>query len=150
DWDEPRRVAEAVRTMGLRHAVVTSVDRDDLADFGAGIFAATIRAIRELAPQTTIEVLTPDFNGSEASLRAVMAERPEIFNHNVETVGRMYRRVRPKADLAQSLRLLRDAKRIEPGIRTKSGFMLGLGETLDEVHDLMGAMRDHDVEIVTI
>ena len=150
DADEPRRVAEAVARMGLRHAVVTSVDRDDLPDFGAGLFAETIRAIREAAPGTTIEVLTPDFNGSEASLRTVMDEAPEIFNHNVETVGRLYRRVRPKADLLQSLRLLRDAKRMDPRSRTKSGLMLGLGERLDEVRELLTLMREHDVEIVTI
>jgi len=150
DADEPRRVGEAVARMGLRHAVVTSVDRDDLPDFGAGLFAATIRAIRAASPGTTVEVLTPDFNGSAASLRAVMDEAPEIFNHNVETVGRLYRRVRPKADLLQSLRLLRDAKRIEPRSRTKSGLMLGLGESLGEVRELLTMMRDHDIEIVTI
>jgi lipoyl synthase len=150
DEDEPRRVGEAVARMGLRHAVVTSVDRDDLPDFGAGLFAATIRAIRAASPGTTVEVLTPDFNGSEASLRTVMDEAPEIFNHNVETVGRLYRRVRPKADLLQSLRLLRLAKRLEPRTRTKSGLMLGLGESLDEVRELLAAMRAHDVEIVTI
>jgi lipoic acid synthetase len=150
DWGEPRRVAEAVQRMGLRHAVVTSVDRDDLPDFGAGIFAATIRAIRGALPGCTIEVLTPDFNGSEDSLRTVMAETPEIFNHNVETVGRLYRRVRPKADLLQSLRLLQRAKQLEPRSRTKSGLMLGLGESLDEVRELLRMMREHDVEIVTI
>jgi lipoic acid synthetase len=150
DSDEPRRVAEAVKRMGLRHAVVTSVDRDDLPDYGAEIFAATIVAIRGASPLTTIEVLTPDFCGSEDSLRTVMAEAPEIFNHNVETVARLYRRVRPKADLQQSLRLLQRAKRLEPRSRTKSGLMVGLGETLDEVRELLGAMRDHDVEIVTI
>jgi lipoic acid synthetase len=150
DEDEPRRVGEAVARMGLRHAVVTSVDRDDLPDFGAGIFAATIRAIRAASPGTTVEVLTPDFNGSEASLRTVMDEAPEIFNHNVETVGRLYRRVRPRADLLQSLRLLRLAGRLEPRSRTKSGLMLGLGETLEEVRDLLGQMRAHGVEIVTI
>jgi lipoic acid synthetase len=150
DQDEPRRVAEAVARMGLRHAVVTSVDRDDLPDFGAQIFARTILAIRELSPGTTIEVLTPDFNGSTESLRAVMEQVPEIFNHNVETVGRLYRRVRPRADLRQSLRLLRDAKRMEPRSTTKSGLMVGLGETAEEVHDLLGLMREHDVEVVTI
>jgi lipoic acid synthetase len=150
DEDEPARVAEAVRRMGLRHAVVTSVDRDDLSDYGAGIFAATIRAIRAGSPETTVEVLTPDFCGSEAALSLVMDEAPEIFNHNVETVGRLYRRVRPRADLTQSLRLLEAAKRLEPRSRTKSGLMLGLGETLDEVHDLLVRMREHDVEIVTI
>jgi lipoic acid synthetase len=150
DEDEPRRVAEAVARMGLRHAVVTSVDRDDLPDFGAEIFARTITAIRELSPGTTVEVLTPDFNGSTASLRTVMEQVPEIFNHNVETVGRLYRRVRPKADLAQSLRLLREAKRMEPRSTTKSGLMVGLGESAVEVRELLGLMRDHDVEVVTI
>ncbi len=150
DADEPRRVGEAVARMRLRHAVVTSVDRDDLPDFGAGLFAETIRAIRAASPGTTVEVLTPDFNGSEASLRTVMDEAPEIFNHNVETVGRLYRRVRPKADLLQSLRLLQAGKRMEPRSRTKSGLMLGLGETLDEVRELLTTMRAHDVEIVTI
>jgi len=150
DADEPRRVGEAVARMGLRHAVVTSVDRDDLPDFGAGLFAQTIRAIRAASPGTTVEVLTPDFNGSEASLRLVMDEAPEIFNHNVETVGRLYRRVRPRADLLQSLRLIQAAKRMEPESRTKSGLMLGLGESLDEVRELLTLMREHDVEIVTI
>jgi len=150
DEDEPRRVAEAVQRMGLRHAVVTSVDRDDLPDFGAGIFARTISAIRGLSPGTTVEVLTPDFQGSERSLQTVMAETPEIFNHNVETVPRLYRRVRPKADYRQSLRLLLAAKRMEPRSRTKSGFMVGLGESMEECRELLHDMREHDVEIVTI
>jgi len=150
DADEPRRVGEAVARMGLQHAVVTSVDRDDLPDGGAGIFAATIRSIRDHAPGTTIEVLTPDFRGDHAALAVVMAEAPEIFNHNVETVGRLYRRVRPKADLTQSLELLLAAKRIEPRSRTKSGLMVGLGEEMDEVKELLVSMREHDVEIVTI
>jgi lipoic acid synthetase len=150
DADEPRRVGEAVARLGLRHAVVTSVDRDDLPDFGAAHFAQTIAAIRKAAPTTTVEVLTPDFQGSEASLATVLAERPEIFNHNVETVGRLYRRVRPRADLGQSLRLLRAAKRIAPRSRTKSGLMVGLGETVAEVHELLAALREHDVEIVTV
>ena len=150
DEDEPRRVAEAVQRMGLRHAVVTSVDRDDLPDFGAGIFARTIAAIREVSPGTTVEVLTPDFQGSEAALRLVMDEVPEIFNHNVETVPRLYRRVRPKAGYEQSLRLLQAAKRIEPRSRTKSGFMVGLGESMDECRALLRDLRAHDVEIVTI
>ena len=150
DLDEPRRVAQAVARMGLRHAVVTSVDRDDLPDFGAGIFAATIAAIRAAAPGTTVEVLTPDFQGSEAALGLVMARAPEIFNHNVETVGRLYRRVRPRADLAQSLRLLATARRMEPRSRTKSGLMLGLGETPAEVRELLERLCDHQVQIVTI
>ena len=150
DADEPRRVGEAVARMGLGHAVVTSVDRDDLSDGGAEIFAATIREIRAQSPGTTIEVLTPDFQGNLDALRTVVHEVPEIFNHNVETVPRLYRRVRPKADLAQSLRLLQEAKRMQPRSRTKSGLMVGLGETEVEVKQLLRDMRAHDVEIVTI
>ncbi|MGH7685963.1 MAG: lipoyl synthase [Candidatus Dormibacteria bacterium] len=150
DADEPRRVGEAAARMGLRHAVVTSVDRDDLADGGAAIFAATIEAIREHAPGTTIEVLTPDFQGDHEALAAVMCARPEIFNHNVETVGRLYRRVRPKADLRRSLELLQAAKQMEPRSRTKSGLMVGLGESMAEVRELLTQMREHDIEIVTI
>jgi lipoyl synthase len=150
DWDEPRRVGEAVASMGLRHAVVTSVDRDDLRDGGAGVFAATIRSIRSLAPGTTIEVLTPDFQGDHEALRTVMAEKPEIFNHNVETIGRLYRRVRPKSELDRSLELLRAAKRLERRSRTKSGLMVGLGEEMDEVKALLDRMREHEIEIITI
>ena len=150
DADEPRRVGEAVARMRLRHAVVTSVDRDDLPDGGAGIFAATIRAIREHAPGTTIEVLTPDFQGDHDALRVVMDARPEIFNHNVETIRRLYRRVRPKSELTRSLELLRAAKRMEPASRTKSGLMVGLGEEMDEVKELLRELRAHDVEIITI
>ena len=150
DEDEPRRVAEAVRQMRLRHAVVTSVDRDDLPDYGAGLFAATIREIRALSPRTTIEVLTPDFQGDEAALALVMNEAPEIFNHNMETIRRLYKRVRPKAGYDQSLRLLKAAKRMAPSSRTKSGLMVGLGESADEVHELLRDLRAHDIEIVTI
>jgi lipoic acid synthetase len=150
DWDEPRRVAEAVARMTLRHAVITSVDRDDLPDGGAELFAATIRAVRQAAPGTSIEVLTPDFKGDHDALGIVMEEVPEIFNHNVETISRLYRRVRPKADLKQSLELLRAAKRMQARSRTKSGLMVGLGEEMDEVKDLLREMRAHDVEIVTI
>ena len=151
DWDEPRRVGEAVATMGLRHAVVTSVDRDDLADGGAGVFAATIR----IDPFT----LAGDHHrGTHAGLpgrprrrcATVMDEVPEIFNHNVETVGRLYRRVRPKSELDRSLELLQVAKRIEPRSRTKSGLMVGLGEEMDEVKELLDQMRAHDIEIITI
>lgn len=150
DADEPRRVAEAVAQMRLAHAVVTSVDRDDLADFGAAMFAQTIAEIRRRAPGTTVEVLTPDFNGSVASLRTVMAQRPDIFNHNLETVARLYARVRPRAGYQQSLDLLREAKRLEPQSRTKSGLMVGLGEEMEEVRQLLRDLRSHDVEIVTI
>ncbi len=150
DTDEPRRVGEAVARMALAHAVVTSVDRDDLPDFGAGLFAQTIAEIRRQAPGTTIEVLTPDFNGRLESLEAVMAARPEIFNHNLETIERLYARVRPKAGYQQSLTLLKEAKRLEPRSRTKSGLMVGLGEEMKEVRVLLDDLRAHDVEIVTI
>jgi lipoic acid synthetase len=150
DADEPRRVGEAVARMGLAHAVVTSVDRDDLPDFGAALFADTIAEIRRQSPGTTVEVLTPDFNGSVASLRVVMAAAPEIFNHNLETIARLYARVRPKAGYQQSLTLLREAKRQQPRSRTKSGLMVGLGEEMDEVRQLLADLRAHDVEIVTI
>lgn len=150
DTDEPRRVATAVAQMGLAHAVVTSVDRDDLPDFGAEMFAQTIREIRRQAPGTTIEVLTPDFNGRLDSLRVVMATVPEIFNHNLETIERLYARVRPKAGYQQSLTLLKEAKRLEPRSRTKSGLMVGLGEEMNEVKQLLTDLRAHDVEIVTI
>ena len=150
DADEPRRVGAAVAQMGLAHAVVTSVDRDDLPDFGASLFADTIREIRRQSPGTTIEVLTPDFNGSAESLRAVMATVPEIFNHNLETIARLYARVRPKAGYQQSLTLLKEARRLEPRSRTKSGLMVGLGEEMDEVKQLLTDLRAHDVEIVTI
>ncbi|MEO8898672.1 MAG: lipoyl synthase [Candidatus Dormibacter sp.] len=150
DADEPRRVGAAVAQMGLAHAVVTSVDRDDLPDFGASLFADTIREIRRQSPGTTIEVLTPDFNGSVESLRAVMATVPEIFNHNLETIARLYARVRPKAGYQQSLTLLKQAKRLEPRSRTKSGLMVGLGEEMEEVKQLLTDLRSHDVEIITI
>jgi lipoyl synthase len=150
DADEPRRVGAAVAQMGLAHAVVTSVDRDDLPDFGASLFADTIGEIRRQSPGTTIEVLTPDFNGSVESLRVVMATVPEIFNHNLETIARLYARVRPKAGYQQSLSLLKEAKRLEPRSRTKSGLMVGLGEEMDEVKQLLTDLRAHDVEIVTI
>ena len=150
DEDEPRRVAEAVRDMEIIHAVITSVDRDDLPDGGAHVFAETIRQTRALCPQTSIEVLIPDFQGNWEALEMVMAARPEILNHNVETVRRLYRRVRPKAELDQSLELLRRARGLDPGTQTKTGFMVGLGETWDELLELMGQIRAADVEILTI
>jgi lipoic acid synthetase len=151
DSDEPRRVGEAVARMGLRHAVVTSVDRDDLADGGAAIFAATIREIRRQSPGTSVEVLTPDFQGDLDAVAAVMAERPEIFNHNMETVARLYPRVRPKSYYRRSLSVLRAAADLGgAGTRTKSGLMVGLGEEVAEVHRLLADLREHRVEIVTI
>jgi lipoic acid synthetase len=136
--------------MGIVHAVITSVDRDDLADGGAHIFAETIRHTRRLCPQTSIEVLIPDFQGDWEALETVMEARPEILNHNVETVRRLYRRVRPKADLDQSLELLRRARELDPGTQTKTGFMVGLGESWQELIELMGQIREVEVEILTI
>jgi len=150
DLDEPRRVGDAVSRMGVRHAVVTSVDRDDLPDGGASLFAATIREIRRQAPGTTVEVLTPDFQGDLEAVRTVLAESPEIFNHNMETVSRLYRRVRPKSGYRRSLSVLRSASEMAPGSRTKSGLMVGLGEEVEEVHQLLRDLREHRVEIVTI
>ncbi len=148
DLDEPRRVAESVRLMRLKFAVVTSVNRDELADGGASVWAATIRAIRQQAPGCGIEVLIPDFMGNHAAQDAVFAERPEVLNHNVETVPRMYIPVRPQAKFAQSLELLKRAK--EARLTTKSGFMLGLGEEEPEVRELLQALRSAGVDIVTI
>jgi len=150
DKDEPRRVGHAVSRMGLRHAVVTSVDRDDLVDGGAGMFAATIDEIRRQSPGTTIEVLTPDFQGDERAVATVMAQRPEIFNHNMETVTRLYARVRPKSGYQRSLGVRAAAKRMAPDLQTKSGLMVGLGEALEEVHQLLRDLQAHAVDIVTI
>ncbi|MGI8609551.1 MAG: lipoyl synthase [Candidatus Dormibacteria bacterium] len=150
DPDEPHRVAQSIARMNLVHAVITSVDRDDLPDGGAQIFAETIRQTRELCPQTSIEVLIPDFQGNWDALATVMAARPEILNHNVETVRRLYRTVRPKARLDQSLELLRRSRELDPGTQSKTGFMVGLGESWDELLELMHEIRDVGVEILTI
>lgn len=148
DEDEPRRVAEAVATLNLRHAVITSVNRDELPDGGAGIFAATIRAIRTQLPACSIEVLIPDFKGNEAALHTVLEAQPEILNHNVETIARLYRRVRPQANYRQSLELLERAKKF--GAVTKSGFMLGLGETIAEAKDLLYDLQMTGLDIATV
>jgi lipoic acid synthetase len=150
DWEEPRRVAEAVQQMNLRHCVDTSVNRDELRDGGATLFAATIRWIRRLNPDCSVEVLTPDFKGDEDALRVVMEARPNVFNHNVETVPRLYKRVRPQAVYTRSLEVLQRAKALNPAAPVKSGFMLGLGETRDEVMQVLQDLRAHDVDIVTI
>ena len=147
---EPWRVRAAVQEMGLRFVVLTSVDRDDLADGGASHFAETIRAVRSLDPPPGIEVLTPDFRGRLESLRIVLAEEPDVFNHNVETVPRLYARVRRGARLDRSLELLAAAKDYRPSQTTKSGLMVGLGEREDEVADLLARMRRAGVDIVTI
>jgi len=150
DPEEPRKVADAVREMALRHVVLTSVDRDDLVDGGAGHFAATIGAIRAIDPSIGIEVLTPDFRGRRASVEAVVAARPDVFNHNVETVPRLYAHVRRGARLERSLALLETVKSLDSGMTTKSGFMVGLGETPDECVELLRRMRDAGIDVVTI
>ncbi len=150
DPREPERVAEAVARLGLRHVVVTSVDRDDLPDGGAGHFVAVIEAIRASAPGTTIEVLTPDFRHKPGALELVASALPDVYNHNLETVRRLYRSVRPGASYEHSLDLLERAKQVAPGVFTKSGLMLGLGETLEEVDAVLDDLRAHDVDFVTI
>ena len=150
DHGEPKRVAMAVQRMRLRHAVITSVNRDDVEDGGAGIFAETIRWTRRLSPGTTIEVLIPDFMGDWDDLATVLDARPEILNHNTETVPRLYGRVRPKARYRRSLELLRQAKALDPGTLTKSGLMVGLGETREELLAVFADLREHDVEILTV
>jgi lipoic acid synthetase len=150
DYDEPRRVAEAVAAMGLRYAVVTSVNRDDRKDGGAELFAATIHAIRERIPGCQVEVLVPDFQGSHAALEIVMNAAPDVLNHNTETVPRLYRQVRLGARYERSLGMLAHAKRVSPQTPVKSGLMLGLGETLEEVLDVMRDLRSHCVDILTM
>jgi lipoic acid synthetase len=150
DIDEPRRVGEAVATLGLRHVVITSVDRDDLPDGGAQHFAQTIRAIRASAPDTTIEILTPDFLRKDGALEVVVEARPDVFNHNLETVPGLYPTIRPGARYFHSLRLLDRVKQLDPAIFTKSGIMVGLGEKRIEVLQVMDDLRSADVDFLTI
>ncbi|MBC8367203.1 lipoyl synthase [bacterium] len=152
DLDEPRRIGEAVKRMDCRHAVITSVDRDDLEDGGAGVWAATIWAVREARSGTTLEVLIPDFQGDETALATVMEARPEVLAHNVETVPELYRRVRPDANFQQSLSVLKTASRWkdEYPVRIKSGMMLGLGETRDQLTCAMEQLAEHRCEILTM
>lgn len=150
DPDEPRRVAEAVQAMGLRHAVVTSVTRDDLPDGGAAVFAEVIRQIRAAQPGCTVEVLIPDFQGDMAALAVVMAAQPDVLNHNVETVPRLFPRVQPRNRYEWSLAILREAKRLSPDALTKSGLMVGMGETLEEVLAVMADLRQAEVDILTV
>ncbi|GAA0536256.1 lipoic acid synthetase [Rhizomicrobium palustre] len=150
DTEEPARVAEAVAKLGLRHVVVTSVDRDDLADGGAKQFADTITAIRAASPGTTIEVLTPDFRGKPGGIETVMEARPDVFNHNLETVPRLYLSIRPGARYYHSLRLIEEAKKLYPEGFTKSGLMVGLGETREEIMQVMDDMRSAGVDFLTI
>jgi lipoic acid synthetase len=150
DYDEPRRVAEAVAVMGLKFAVITSVNRDDREDGGAELFALVIRAIRERIPGCGVEVLIPDFQGSCAAVETVMAAAPDVLNHNTETVPRLYRQVRLGARYERSLDVLAHAKHVAPGTPTKSGLMLGLGETIAEVLAVMRDLRAHHVDILTL
>ena len=150
DYDEPRRVAEACETLGLRYAVITSVNRDDRKDGGAELFALTIEAIRRRIPACKVEVLVPDFQGSRTAMEAVMLAEPDVLNHNTETVPRLYRQVRLGARYQRSLDMLRYAKSIRPYTPTKSGLMLGLGETEQEVLQVMHDLRDHSVDILTL
>ncbi len=150
DEAEPANVARMAQRMGLRYVVITSVNRDDLADGGSTHFAATVREVRQALPEARIEVLTPDFCGDTGAVARVLDAGPDVFNHNVETVPRLYRRVRPQADYAQSLRVLRFASEYRPGTLTKSGLMVGLGETRPEVEALLGDLRAASVDVVTI
>ncbi|MDN4595447.1 lipoyl synthase [Polycladomyces subterraneus] len=150
DWQEPERVAEAVEQMGVKHAVVTSVARDDLKDGGAAIFAATIKAIRKRNPFTSVEVLIPDFQGNWDALKVVMDARPDILNHNIETVRSRSDRVRSKAKYDRSLELLRRAKEMQPDIPTKSSIMVGVGEEYHEILEAMDDLRAVNVDILTI
>jgi len=150
DWLEPERVARAVQAMNLHHAVITSVNRDDRPDGGAPIFAMVIRRIRDLRPGCSIEVLVPDFKGSIDALRIVMDARPEILNHNVESVPRLFRKVQPQDRYEWAAATLANARKLDPEVLTKSGIMLGLGETLDEVRDVMRDLRSWGVEILTL
>ncbi len=150
DWAEPNRVAETVRALGLRHVVITSVNRDERPDGGAPIFAMVIRRIRQLQPGCSIEVLIPDFKGNEAALKIVMDAQPEILNHNVETVPRLFKKVQPQDRYEWALATLGNAKKMDPLVLTKSGIMVGLGETFEEVVEVMQDLANIGVDILTI
>lgn len=150
DWAEPNRIAEAVKAMNLQHVVITSVNRDERPDGGAPIFALVIKRIRTIHPGCSIEVLIPDFKGNIDALKIVMDAQPEILNHNVETVPRLFKRVQPQDNYEWAMTTLRNAKRLDPLVLTKSGIMLGLGETFDEVVDTMGDLAANDVDILTL
>lgn len=150
DIAEPARVAEAIARLDLRHAVITSVDRDDLPDFGAYIFAETIRQVRQRLPWCSVEVLVPDFQGNEASIRQVVEARPDIYNHNTETVPRLYKKARPGGRYERLLEIFRIVRRLDPALPTKTGIILGLGETNEEVLEVMRDLRAVDVDILTL
>ena len=148
DQNEPSRVAEAVQALGLRHAVITSVNRDELPDGGASVFAESIRQTRRMSPTCTIEVLIPDFEGNAEALATVCAEKPEVLNHNIETVRRLFPSIRPQGKYQRSIDLLAKAKQL--GMKTKSGLILGMGETIDEAREVMRDLRSVDCDIITI
>ena len=150
DPDEPQKVAGAAQELGLKFVVITSVTRDDLTDGGATQFAKTIQSVRDINNLIKIEVLTPDFKGDSEALRIVLAQRPDVFNHNIETVPRLYEVVRPMADYSRSLNVLRTAKKLHPDIKTKSGIMLGLGETNEEVISVMHDLKEAGCDFLTI
>jgi lipoic acid synthetase len=150
DGDEPANVARMAAEMKLRYVVITSVNRDDLEDGGSMHFAETVREVRRALPDARVEVLTPDFEGNMEAVARVLDAAPHVFNHNMETVLRLYRRVRPQADYRQSLEVLRFARKHRPEVMTKSGFMAGLGETADEVRQLLRDLREQDVDVATI
>ncbi|MBP0028978.1 lipoyl synthase [Roseofilum reptotaenium CS-1145] len=150
DPTEPQRLGEAVQRMGLKHVVITSVNRDDLPDGGASQFVRCIEAVRALMPQTTIEVLIPDLCGNWQALETILSGQPEVLNHNTETVPRLYRRVRPQGEYQRSLEVLRRSRQLSPTIYTKSGIMVGLGETDEEVRQVMTELREVDCDIITI
>jgi lipoyl synthase len=150
DWDEPRRVGEAVAALGLKHAVITSVNRDDDNLGGARIFAETIREVRRVAPECRVEVLIPDFQGLDDALRIVLDAKPNVLNHNTESVPRLYRAVRSGARYERTLRLLENAKKFSPGMVTKSGVMVGLGETMTELVDVFRDLGERQVDILTV
>ncbi len=150
DIEEPDRVAQAIAEMRLQHAVITSVDRDDLPDFGAYIFAETIRQIHARVPGCSVEVLVPDFQGNEDSIRAVLEAEPEIYNHNTETVPRLYKKARPGGRYPRVMEIFRFAKRVAPEIPTKTGIIVGMGETIEEVIAVMRDLREVDVDILTL
>lgn len=150
DGEEPGRLAEGIAGLGLEHVVITSVDRDDLPDGGANHFVECIQAIRERSPGTTIEILTPDFFKKEGAMEKVVAARPDVYNHNIETAPSLHRRIRPSARYFHSLRLLQKVKEIDPTIFTKSGLMVGLGETKEEIIQVMEDMRVADIDFLTI
>ena len=150
DWKEPLRIAEAVKAMNLQHVVITSVNRDERPDGGAPIFAMVIKRIRQIHPGCSIEVLIPDFKGNVDALKIVMDAQPEILNHNVETVPRLFKKVQPQDNYEWAMTTLRNAKRLDPMVLTKSGIMLGLGETFDEVVEVMGDLAEQKLDILTL